>query len=320
MTLKKRRILFFISAVIFLLFSPIIIFFASGYKYNWEKNCWLKTGSFYFRIYPSDVEILINGQKKGVTNDSVSYLLPGKYQVELKKYGYQEWRKNMMIKPELITEVSGLVLPLNKIKIFPVEKFNALLEESNSSLFFQTSTKILYRRNKGQAEQYSIDPFPEDIAGCQFFSAGTYLAILSSQKNLYLLENKAFKKIAAGVQGVQFSSDGRKILWWNKNEIWIYCLADDFSQPFRAKGSKDLLVRLSQPIKQAIWLSPWDRQVFFLTDKKVGLSELDFRGGRNIFTLQFTPLISIQKIYWDKDGKYLYLLDQRGEWWRGKIW
>ena len=324
MSLKKRRILLLIAIAIFLVLSPLIIFYASGYKYDWQRNRWLKTGAFYFQTYPSKVKVFIDQKSAGETPELTNYLLPGQYSILLKKKNYQTWQKRMTINQGLVTNVSNLILPLKLIKISKVSK-NSLPQINNlsdsQSFFFQTSTKIIYQKMGQLKKQYSINPFPGDIHNCRFLTNKNHLIIIAGNGDLYLSKNGKFDKIASGVLAARFTSDGDKFLWWNKNEIWVYYLnSPSSSQSNFRRNNQKLIVRLSRPIKQALWLSPNNQQIFFLADKMVGLVELDSRGGRNNFILHFDPSVQIEKVYWNSNNRQLYLKDKNSQWWTGKIW
>ncbi|HHD92235.1 MAG TPA: PEGA domain-containing protein [Candidatus Portnoybacteria bacterium] len=322
MSLKKRQILLLVCVIVFLVFSPLVIFYALGYKYSWQESRWLKTGAFYFQTNPSEAKIFIDKKNRGETSKLVDYLLPGLHSIALKKDNHQIWQKKLIIKPELVTNISRLVLPLELINISRTNKNNFLsaIDLPDSSFYFQTSTKIIYQNKNGFKKQYSIKLFPESIQDCQIIASKNHLIVISKKGNLYLLENRKFIKIASGVVKAQFASNDSKFLWQNKNEIWVYYFKNNFSQSINEEENEKLIIRLSQPIKQSIWLSPWGQQIFFLADKSVRLVELNSRGGTNIFTLRFNPYIQIEKIYWDSGSKYLYLLDQNGQWWKGRVW
>jgi hypothetical protein len=72
------------------LITPYIILYSQGYRIDWNSKKIIKTGGFYFKVWPKNVEIYLDGELKKRTDfifgqALVTTLLPKKYEVEIKK-------------------------------------------------------------------------------------------------------------------------------------------------------------------------------------------------------------------------------------------
>ena len=132
MTHRTRNVLFIILFILFLITAPIVVFYSLGWRFNWETKRIVQTGVFYFRVWPKNAQLYIDGEFKDKTDfffnsTSVSDLLPGKYKIEIKKEGYYDWEKTLKIEKRKVTEAKNIVLvpkkPFFNIITKPVEDF-----------------------------------------------------------------------------------------------------------------------------------------------------------------------------------------------------
>ena len=89
-----------------------IIAFARGYRIDLEKQSLTPTGIIAISAYPKASKVYINGQLKGVSDINLT-LPPGTYEVEVKKDGYTNWGKKVLLKGELVLVLDALLYPLN---------------------------------------------------------------------------------------------------------------------------------------------------------------------------------------------------------------
>jgi len=57
MTLKTRRLLFYSSLLFFLIAAALVIFYAMGFRIDFENKLIQETGGIYVKSNPVDVEI-----------------------------------------------------------------------------------------------------------------------------------------------------------------------------------------------------------------------------------------------------------------------
>src|SRR3972149_5141891 len=79
--------------VIFLAVSIFLVLWAAGYKYNYSAHKWQKSGLIYITCQPRDVEILVSGKLAASQCPASLGLLPGDYDLEIRKTNYQSWKK-----------------------------------------------------------------------------------------------------------------------------------------------------------------------------------------------------------------------------------
>ncbi|KKQ59737.1 MAG: hypothetical protein US78_C0001G0097 [Parcubacteria group bacterium GW2011_GWD1_38_16] len=172
MTLRKRRILFFISIVFFLILTPILVEYSRGFRFNFKTWQFVETGGFFFRIHsPTEAQISLDDKSVKTTsafsyfnNAFIQNLTPGTYNVKISKDNYQDWRKILKIEPQLVTEAQDIVLipedlelklynkPTQKIKDFywsPSKKSLALIKYNEKN---QTILGILNLDSRNETE------------------------------------------------------------------------------------------------------------------------------------------------------------------------
>ncbi len=142
MRLKTRISLIATGVLIFVIFTPAIVLFATGFRYDFENNRLLKTGTIAIRTEPRQVEVSINGEKQpNLTPFAKRFLLPGEYTIEIFKPGYRAWKKKITVQEERVS-----FLPSNeRDKIFLFK--STLIQTSlatNTSDFIEKDSNIYY--------------------------------------------------------------------------------------------------------------------------------------------------------------------------------
>lgn len=90
--------------------------------------------------------------------------------------------------------------------------------------------------------------------------------------------------LGSGLRGVQFSDDGKKLLFYTTNEISVIFTRDWDMQPARESGEVIQIARFSSPIFQPKWSRDYEH-VLFAEDGDIRMAELDRRDRRNIVTI-----------------------------------
>ncbi len=173
------------------------------------------------------------------------------------------------------------------------------------------------RNDVGSKEQITTTPIEAPSSG--FLKIITYdqyrIALLNSQEDLFVFNNEketgeiSMEKTASGVKGIQFSNDGKKLLYWTDNEIWTLMLRDWEVQPIREKGQKLFLTRFSTPLHNVQWLDNYEH-VLFSTGQEVKVVSLDLRGQAIIMdATQGEWNFPEKSIIYDKESQLLYFQD-----------
>lgn len=141
------------------------------------------------------------------------------------------------------------------------------------------------------------------------------IAIITSNKKLYLLnalktnEQLPLVDIENNVKNIQFSDDGKKMLYWTNNTIWTYMLRKWDNQPRRSKGEKIFITNFSSEIKNPQWMETFEN-ILFTNGNSVKSAELDNRDQINLIDVLRTNKSPSENEYlYDKDTGTLYFLD-----------
>jgi WD40 repeat protein len=280
MTHRTRNILFITLFILFLIIAPITVFYSLGWRFDWTTKKIVQTGVFYFKVWPKNAQIYINGEFKKKTDIffssvNIDNLLPGQYQIEIKKDGYYDWRKTLEIKKKEVTEGRNIVLiPKNP-------NFNLLAEQVKDFFFFPDGKKVILKEEENE---------------------GWSLKLFDLNKNIksHLIDETNISKEEVEIIDLKFSPDSKDILLklGLKENIYYYILETDSSP---AKLTKiDFLDSADQ-----IYFHPADSRKLFIS-QKTALNEIDLEN-REILP----PLIE-DIVAFSINGDNIYYLDSSG--------
>ena len=97
-----------------------------------------------------------------------------------------------------------------------------------------------------------------------------------------------FREIGSNVSDIQFSDDGKKLLFFSRNEINVYFFRPWEVQPERAENSILQIARFSDPIASPVWSEDYEH-ILFLHGNTVKVVELDHRDHRSLSDLVTFP-------------------------------
>ena len=114
MTKTKKRFLFYGFLVIFLLGTCVTILYAQGYKYDFTRSAFVKTGALSLKTN-IDADVYINDKYAGPTSFfgstfRMDRLLPGIYVVKIEKVGFSSWTKKITISEGFVSDFSHIML------------------------------------------------------------------------------------------------------------------------------------------------------------------------------------------------------------------
>lgn len=349
---STRRTIFFGFILIFLIVTPGVLLYATGYSFDWENKQLIKTGSFYFQSLPSGAQIKIDDKLTNTTPSYIGRLNPGQYQIQISKDGFLTWQKKLNIEEQLTTETRNIFLVPQKPNIELVsenvtstknyfltdQQRNAQMQTAliasstlkdvlsftsyqNNIYYLQKSNLILFRTDLsgGGKEQISLQSLPDSgkiDSGqqkiYQIVISPDQIAVFEPGGKLYLLDKqtKIFNLLAEEIQGMEFSSDNEKIIFWTDHEIWVMWLKEVWAQPYRKAQDKELITRYGDKITQALWLTKTNEHIIFTVqgdDKNtaIKLTELDGRDMRNTFDIYSGK---VSEIYYNQNDDLLYTL------------
>lgn len=288
---KNWRFFLFLACLgLFLIITPLIIFYVQGYRIDFENKKLVKTGGLFLKIAPKNSEIYIDGIFKKEINffsDSalIENLFPKKYEIEAKKNGYKTWKKNLEIKENYVTEAEKIILIPENPKFF-------LLEKMIEDFFFLPDKKRLVLK-EGKENGWGLSLFDLEK---------NTKTELTSQKNDVSLSN------------LDFSEDSKKILLELKTKkISKFYILDLSKTPARLT----YLDFLSNAEKTSF--NPKDNQKIFFVNSTASSSKSLYQAdyikkkiSQPIIQDFATFNISSGDIYWISGDGYFFKSDLSG--------
>jgi len=180
MTKSSRRKLFYVLSVIFIVATPLLVFYSLGYTLNIFEARIGRVGSIFVKSERRGISIFLNNrlikETLFATGSILSGIEPGVYLLRVEKNGYYSWSKTVEVKPEIVTELRNvLLIPKNlRAATSTPEELTKVLATSTPSLF-------------------SLD----------------------KKRNLVMIENKKVRVIAPGV--VAFHDFSGEVFFVDKN-------------------------------------------------------------------------------------------------------
>ncbi|MEA1925818.1 MAG: hypothetical protein U9M90_01040 [Patescibacteria group bacterium] len=145
------------------------------------------------------------------------------------------------------------------------------------------------------------------------------IAIITQERDLYVYNHEKEKaeismdKIISGARDIQFSDDGKKLLYWTTNEIWCLMLREWKVQPIREKGDRLFITRLSKPIKNVQWMDNYEN-LLFSVGNTVKSASLDTRSHAYIVdVMELKNDIGEREMFYNKTSQRLFMITKQNE-------
>lgn len=123
--LKTRRKIMIGFFAVFFVCAPLLVLYASGYRYDARRGIIIQTGTLFLEAtQPIDADIFLNDElyPKRLTKKLFIYnLLPGTYRVRLEQIGYNAWEKEVSIGSRVTTFEKDIILFKRSIPRLVVE-------------------------------------------------------------------------------------------------------------------------------------------------------------------------------------------------------
>ncbi len=188
-------------------------------------------------------------------------------------------------------------------KSTPVIKKIVAFSLQNNNIIWIKTDGFLY---KSDLENLSADPVkialtPIKINKTNFYKIINYNKdiFVNDNGNLFILNAKTnnLDNFYSPVADEKISPDGKNIIYYNGNNIYISLLSD-LTIP------KNTLYKSSEKINDCLWLN--NSYIIFTAGNKITISEIDYRGNINSITLPQTISISPDKTIEIKSPKIFF--------------
>ncbi len=275
LTKTKRRVLFYLAILIFLLLIFPVILYSLGYGIGSDFKLH-KTGGVFIKASESGAVVAVDKKNKNTSllanSALIKNLLPGAHQATVEKDGFWKWTKTLMILPEMVAEKNVLLVPKSaEIKILGtttpaleikkpifsgVKKFWAI-PKTNDFLILGDDGK--FYKNK-------------DVFDVISQWGTSTLNILKSKKNSFFDEN--------------FS----RIIYWDEENIDSYWISDLDKMPEWERNSepnpeRGLHILSASPIRDVKFYPGWPDYLLVASGDSIYVVEMERTGGQNIFPI-----------------------------------
>lgn len=271
MDLKTRRILYILFILLFCILTPLISFYASGYKLSSGLKI-QKTGILIIDTEPEGAKIFLNEkiQQKFInkifrdddkyisTPVKIKNIIPGEYDVKISKHGYWDWQKKLSIKPGESTYIEDITLfkqdsPL--ILINGEYKYQKISKNKEYISAFTNDKYEIINLNNGAIKTFPIDASTSPI---QVFNNSEIKWSLDNKKILISdiildaktgeIANNLKKEIGDNIKNIKWAGSNNSILYLNENNLNKYNLASKRSEIIAKNDAIDDFYSLNEII------------------------------------------------------------------------
>ncbi|NMC51482.1 PEGA domain-containing protein [Candidatus Kuenenbacteria bacterium] len=240
MTLTHRRIIYSFFIVVFLIAVWIIVLRVSGYKYDFTRNSWEKTGMIFLETKPEVVSVYLNDKLVGEkTPLRIKDLLPNKYKLRIEKGGWGKWEKEVQIS-------AGQTDNIQYVRIFREKEIPKMVLKGEilQSVISPNGEKVLILKqgdkkelilslvdlNDGSEIEIKRMTMSESVKRMEFIDNGARAAVFS-QNNVRLisLNNSAVEtNLSEILNNKKLNSikiadgDSENVYYINNEQLWKY--------------------------------------------------------------------------------------------------
>ncbi len=205
MSSRLKTFVFFFLIFVFIIFTPSVILYSQGYRFDFEQKRLTKTGGIFIKAEPKKAWVKLDGKEISQTDlffgsVLIENVLPGEHTVQVGKEGYLPWEKKLLVQASKVTEAKEIKLIQENI-IFQelsnqVQKF-FIAPKLDQGLFWEKDGSLKLYNFKTGVKSQVLDRKDIPILGqielleASFSKDGSKILITFSGKdqlNFFLLE------------------------------------------------------------------------------------------------------------------------------------
>lgn len=159
-----------VASVIFIT-GISIVFYAQGYKFNFQTFSLVKTGLLYLDADTDATNIYINGELSSDKNPFTKNLLPGYYNISLQKPGFVSWDRNIKIEAEIVANFNKIILFRENVSpvLLNDEKKISLLNTPSDILAVNADKSLLHNDYEIWTNDQLVTRFSQPISGVSWY-------------------------------------------------------------------------------------------------------------------------------------------------------
>jgi len=217
-----RRLTYISFFALFFILTPIFIFLALGYRYNFDTQQLQKNGAFYVKSFPRGAEIFIDNEKyRSKTPTQVTGLAPDTYTLNVTKSGYLPWSKKLPVYSGQTTFAEDIVLWLQDIKKTELstggEKY--LVNHNQTKYAYADQENNLHVTDTDMGRDFLLTDLKDDF---QFidWSPDSQKLLLQADNGIYIydINRNLLSKITDEVyEKISWDRSSNDLLWYLDN-------------------------------------------------------------------------------------------------------
>lgn len=277
MKLAWRRI--YLSSVIalFVVIAPVLLLYASGYRFDFNSQKIYQSGVLTVNSLPKRVQVLIDGKIRAKKTPAViENIKPQTHQFRVEKDGFWAWEKQINIIPGQATVLNNITL-VKKSSPWPIaqgEFFNSAQSPDRKYLALITKDDILKIINLSDATEKSFELLrnPDLTEGLNVsnFQSVTFTWSSNSRDLMVAFKNNLINQVFLlnldGEEIVPLDSsllaDCQALLFYPQNSKKLFCATNNYGYIVNLENNSQELLVNERP------LAPVNNgeQIFFLTN------------------------------------------------------
>lgn len=294
----KRKIIFLVMVIAFLLLIPWVLMISFGYTLG-NSFSFVKTGGIYIHSEIPSTSVFINGKyikDNGILmkNILVQKLKPNQYyEIEIQKENYQSWIKKVYVYPSLVSEGHVLMLPNEFMKreimpFFDKDGKGVVSPVTGFTKIKKTVDGRIIPENQDYIDTVTLfegeNPFeikvPEVIKSTSVAITTKEELTPQHYKDLGIKDPKKLKNLIETSDEISWLKDGNIVLYWTdktENIPYYYCGGEK-----ERLCSEEIILDWVDEIKRFEYLPSRNDVWIVLTNGGIYAVEVDPRSERNI--------------------------------------
>lgn len=308
--MEKTRIFAVFGVLLFLtLASAVTVFFARGYRIDFQKKGVTGTGIIAVSSIPSGALVYLNDIPTSATNTSITSLKPGTYKIRLEKEGFAAFQKEVLVEKEYVSLVDALLIrsvPELKPLTFTDAANPIISSDSQKIVFASTQNGVsgiwlldLSERPFNLPQQPTLllkDEISKKFSNQEILWSPDSKSLLIGNKYLFDLAGKSLTE-ETEITGLQSS-------WQKEKEIAKEKMLEAFSEEIKEKLAS---------LKDASW-SPDGTKVFYEKENVFFVFDLKPKDLRKKETQEYEAYQKkegkFSKVFWYPDSQHLLILEK----------
>ena len=190
----KRRLLvgYFLIAIAIGISTLLVVYLANGYYVNRDTGQVIQNGLVYVDAEPGGAEIYINGEKQRGSTDARLVIPAGLYDIELKKEGYRNWARSLILEGGSLRKLTYPKLIPNELEagvetVLRADPVSALQSIDKRWLVLSyANTPLEISVVDTESEDFAVRPIqiPENIVPAQLAGSVEFVEWADDDKSL----------------------------------------------------------------------------------------------------------------------------------------